>query len=66
MTVCNANKLFSTFLCEQTGGYKSLKGRRRRPCHVSGIPLQKGFFPFCKGKKPGGYLFSLLLGLPTL
>jgi hypothetical protein len=22
------------------------------PCHVSGIPLQEGFFPFCKGEKP--------------
>jgi hypothetical protein len=21
------------------------------PCHVNGIPLQKGFFPFCKGEK---------------
>jgi hypothetical protein len=22
------------------------------PCHISGIPLQKGSFPFCKGEKP--------------
>jgi hypothetical protein len=28
------------------------RGRYIGPCHVSGIPLQKGFFPFCKGEKP--------------
>jgi hypothetical protein len=36
---------------QKTKQNKTKKDNSPRACHVSGIPLQKGFFPFCKGEK---------------
>jgi hypothetical protein len=41
------NIVFLLYLVEDIG-----------PCHVSGIPLQKGFFPFAKEKNRAAWLES--------
>jgi hypothetical protein len=54
----NGHSVENFFVSEESRDFFSamqscgLKFRHIGPCHVSGIPLQKGFFPFCKGEKP--------------